>query len=418
MWERRAGIIGARMAIITKALRDQAWRLAGEIVAEYRHQAPMGFDPKAEGAAAVAEADKDGLESNDEFMDAVTHRLGFSISKNSRAGGDKEPADKEEVSGEPVHEGDAGEAAAAGDAAAAAESAEDGEQEAGDGGQEVEQEGTEETEGAEPELTEEEKALVERHVSAATNELQEKVTALETRNAELETAAKTAAPQVSGRVSPLFLTTDAKEIAKTEEGLKQFKAWALKHWDGYEPAEGETGPTYTGAEVREKFAAVDAELNEVIPAARQLMQQRAAWEPVVKKAYPELYDARTPEYKAAQGVLALCPELKQFPNAMMIIGDALRGERARKGAEKQKAEMGKLKSGKAGEAAKAGSKAAAGAAPAKKVAPKVATGASGGAGKPAAGMPNKSKEVSAHNFIKRGGDRNALVQTIMESNLV
>lgn len=415
------------------AMRE-AWELAGRIVREARAGAPKNFDPQNAGASAPPQAaaeEKAGMEADGDLMAGVYERLGLSY---SFGGNEKATAKQAEEEGAASSEEGAASAAAKGekgkggkgagepeeegeDSRDGGEGSEGGEEEAeeqggkgeGEQGGEGEQEGDQDQEGQEEEGS--------PNVETVKAEYEEKLALAEQRIAELETDAKAGAPQLSGRVHPILLETDPAKIEALEKSYRDFEKWAAEHWDGYEATkEGEQ--SWTAEQIRRRAKEIEQEREEIIPQARQLVQARQHWDGVAVKAYPELKDARSKEYQVARKFLTLVPELKKLPNAMMLIGDMLAGERQRmarmkvrategkgaKGAKVNGAEKGKGAEGKGGKGA---------------VAPKVPIGAGAGRTQVKGTQPAKvTGTVSAQNFVKRGGDHNALVQTIMEAGIV
>jgi hypothetical protein len=393
---------------ITAEMMRRAWSLAGRIVSEARAKAPAGFDPKAE--AAEAEEAPPGIEADAELMDGVFARLGV-----SGGSGGTDRGERGEGRGESGGKGEKA-AAKAGAAAAPAkgekaeekDDEEETEDEADKGSERSDEEKKEEAEEVTIELSPDQEAYVLQQVEGATAEFKEKLTAAEQRVAELEEQLQAPARQASERIHPLLLETDPAKIEETEKAYRAFESWATKHWDGYE-AKREGEASYTAEEVRERYNEIKQQREELVPKAKQLVQQRALYTGAAEKVYPQLFDKRSPEHKVAQHILRECPELNQFPNVMILIGDAIEGEKVR---------IAKVKAEQAAAAAKGDGKGGKKFV-LKKAAPKVPAG--GGSGRsqvPAVKTAAKGAAMNVTSFVKRGGDRDALVHTIMEANIV
>lgn len=265
-------------------------------------------------------------------------------------------------------------------------------------------EDTEHAEGeAEAEAAAEDVAKVKGELEAA----QAKLATLE---AELQTA-RTQPAEMEG-IHPLFYEDDPKKLAAAEAQIAQFERWAVANWDGMEavPA-SEDGKTpakagYTAAQVRAKYSDLKELREKILPAARAAASERLRDTEAAKAEYPALFDPKTTEYAAVQGILARAPALKAIiPNIYLVIGDAIEGEKARVAKAKAKAA-----------AAKPGTPAKS--APAKPGAAKVpARPSAGGTAAGAAKKPEKGMDVNAKRFMELGGDRGALVKLLQGTNL-
>lgn len=256
----------------------------------------------------------------------------------------------------------------------------------------------------EPEFTEEQRAWLDQQAEASTAELteaKEKLEAAEAKVLELEqqVAAGSDTPVAIADVHPFFLLDDPAKLLEEDAKLAAFEKWALKNWNGTQeiPAEGNRPavPAYTGEQVRERYAAIQQLRKELIPAARQSIADRKKHEDVARKLYPELFDAKRPEYKTAQNLLRLAPGLKAvIPNVYTVIGDALRGEKIRLAEEKARA--AKRPVGKTTPAPTVPARPA----------PGGATRTATAAAKP------KGSDVDVQKFMDAGGDRSALIHAL------
>lgn len=205
-----------------------------------------------------------------------------------------------------------------------------------------------------PELTPEAQTWVDTQLAAK----DEEITTLKQQAEEATTRAEELAEQVKAGpgqplaiapIDPLFLVDDPAVLDAEAGKLRNFEAWLLKHWDGVDAveasADGKTKatPGYTAEEIRARYGQVKELREEILPAAREGIKVRQAHVAQARKAYPELFDNKRPEFKVAENLLKLAPGLKAVvPNIHIVIGDALRGEKIRIAEEKARAAKGKV----------------------------------------------------------------------------
>lgn len=256
-----------------------------------------------------------------------------------------------------------------------------------------------------PEFSAEQKPFVDKlqaDLAAAQAEAQSHSKRVEELTAEV-TSLKQAAPPAAAPIHPLLLTDNPAEIDNWERGVEDFIAWGRQHWDGSdaEPAQGDKPavPAYSAAQIRERVTFYEQQLRKLVPAARQAQTMRAAQHSEAVKAYPVLGDPKSGESQIAAGVLKAYPFLKAIPNFMLIIGDAIRGEKVREAEAKAKTTPPKRA--------------------AFRIAPKVvARGTPGGASK-LASKPAADKTIDTQKFVeaKNSGidEIEALAQTLGDS---
>lgn len=266
-------------------------------------------------------------------------------------------------------------------------------------------------EPTEPEFSEEQRTWMDEQTKAQTAELEQAkadLTAAQERAKELEgkVTALGQTPVALAGINPLFTVDDPSVLAKHEEEIGNFERWALEHWDGVEAteasADGKTpaAPGYSAGQVRKRYAELKEVRDKVIPAARQAIEVRKEQAKIAKGEYPELFDSKRPEAQLAENILRQAPGLKAiFPNIYLVLGDAIRGEKARLAAKKAAA-------------AKTGARPTAGQTNGK---PRPARP---GAGASATARPKKQdNEISAERFMKLGGGRDALVEMLSGADL-
>lgn len=248
-------------------------------------------------------------------------------------------------------------------------------------------------------FTPEQEAEIERRIAEAKGELAPVQTELEAERARAEQLAEklkgmTNPAPVPRDINPLLLTDDLAEIEQRQRVIDGFLAWADEHQGGYE-AQKEGEESWTAEQIRKTARALEREDQRVLPAARQLIQERAQYRARARTIYPELFNAKTEDYRIRQAFMGRAPWLKAvFPQIELWLGDMIAGERARQ----QRAKAGKTTT------------------PAKPL-PKPVTPSPGG-GAPSGGPkpPKRSvNEIDSNEFVKRGATRAALVDLIKES---
>ena len=208
---------------------------------------------------------------------------------------------------------------------ASGDNAEDEEVEEGEA---KEEEGSEEGETdlaeAAPE-EEEEKPLHKKSAQYRINQLRQK-------NKELEARLERAAPLVlqPTQDNPLAHVTTEMDVMKEKADWRQVKTWCYKNLNGGELTDTQ-GRTHelSGDQVRERLAFADDMLSTHCPERIEFLRQEAVAEAEARTVYPELYDSTSQESKIAVAFLQKYPGLMQAPNRSLVIGDALRGLRAR-----------------------------------------------------------------------------------------
>lgn len=280
----------------------------------------------------------------------------------------------------------------------------------------AEEEPAAEVEPAALTITPEIEAEISRRVEEATKPFQAKDGELATARKEL--ADLQAATQFR-HLDPLLLASpDA--LTKWEQSFRQFEDWATEHAEGVEASEDGKQPAISAAQIRQELLRLRRTAETALPQARQLIRERAQHDAAAKAHYPDLFDNTKEDYQIAEGFLRAVPQFRQFADARTMIGDSMLGQRLREGgvayAEKLLAQL-KAKAAKAGTAP--GKPAAS--APVKKAppaAPHIPVRGAPSAGNPGAGKGGAAKgAMDAGEFIKRGGDRSALVAMLNGAGL-
>jgi len=127
-------------------------------------------------------------------------------------------------------------------------------------------------------------------------------------------------------------------IAEIEAEIAQARSvrnWAEENADGYtETKENGEEVYYDPAKIRQiKVNAMKA-LEEGLPKRYQYIQARDQIEQVAVKEYPWWKDKTAKERQIAEQFLNAFPSIKRFPDYKMVIGDYIRGVRAREATAK------------------------------------------------------------------------------------
>lgn len=167
--------------------------------------------------------------------------------------------------------------------------------------------------------------------------------AAEARQAELE--ARLAEVQADGGAgtrpartesSELLAAESEADIAAYEARLAQYEDFIDEHIDeGYTPDDPEK-TAYTPAQLRKMLRQVQRERSVLIPQAKEVLKQRQTSNAEAKTLYPDLFKTNSEMSVQAAAILARVPGLKQLPNVMLLLGDAL-SKAAERAAPKPKA---------------------------------------------------------------------------------
>lgn len=284
-------------------------------------------------------------------------------------------------------------------------------------------------EKAERERLEAEAAAGAKGWEAEKVEMEGKLTAAQERLATLEKdlGLAKAKPVAVSNLHPLIMAADGhlEKVDEAEGKIVEFEKWALENWNGTKNAEGEV--EYTGEQIRKRYADLKELREKTIPVARAVAGQIAEGEKAARVAYPELFDPKRGEAGLREAILKVAPGIRaQFPNFDLIFGDALVGEKLRLakapsgGARPAKA--GTPSGTPAGEAPGAAAGAPAMPGRAVKKLPPVPKGGpgvladghrAGGAG----GRKGTQEGPTAKRFMELGGNRDALVAMLEETEL-
>lgn len=136
--------------------------------------------------------------------------------------------------------------------------------------------------------------------------------------------------------NPYANLSSMEEVQKELEQAKQIRRWCEMNPDGavVTNSKGEE-VEYTAEEVRNiKIKALDA-MEEHLPARARYLQNYQQMEQVATKEYPWWKDRSAQERQIAEAFIKTFPEIQRFPDYKMVLGDYIRGVKARESASKK-----------------------------------------------------------------------------------
>ncbi len=308
-----------------------------------------------------------GIEVDDDIMSAAAGKLGVKLPKAAPQNEDKPEADEsEEDEDKGEDKPEAGESEEDDDKAEDKPEADESEEDDDKGEGESEAAETDEAKAAAAKLADETKqfvnvklkdlpepvrlkvqSVVDARIGKISADAKAEQARLESRVEELtdeleETKAKVGTAPVSiPGVHPLMLVASEKELDDRLARIDAFEDFADKYPEGYEGDGTENDPAWTAEQIRTKMRELKRERDRIIPAARENIKARAVKDAELKAKYPALFDRKSEEFRSAQALMKLMPELNRHPDKSVLIARLILGEKAL-------AELGKPK-GKPGE---------------------------------------------------------------------
>lgn len=285
------------------------------------------------------------------------------------------------------------------------------------------EEAEEESEEAEEESEEEQED--EEEQSGAPKKLLKRIDKLTRKRREAEEALESAreeAEQLKSQLAgaqkiilqptpedPLSDVESLEELESKVAAAKRVRSWAFANRDGatIKGPNGEERFLEPG-EVAAHLANAEAVITDHGPKRKEWIASRQQFSTEAKAYYPQLFQAGSPAQKNLQACLKAFPDIARYPNAELIIGDALVGQQVRLaklaavGKAKQQSESGKG-SGKSSEGVKV-----------KSGPGKVAPTPSGGSGRSKVSATAKQASESLRDISKKGMNRDT-VTSLMES---
>lgn len=128
------------------------------------------------------------------------------------------------------------------------------------------------------------------------------------------------------------------EVNREAEQAKQIRRWCELNPDGATVTNKDgTETDYSSEEIRKiKIRAMDA-LEEHLPKRMQYLQNFNQIDPIATKEYPWWKDKSARERQIAETFIKSFPEITKFPDYKMVIGDYIRGVKAREQASQKPA---------------------------------------------------------------------------------
>lgn len=209
--------------------------------------------------------------------------------------------------------------------------------------EQTETEDSEETEETKSEEEEFERGLpkgVKKRIDKLAAKRREAEAEVERLKTELERLSQEATKpaQTPTADNPYANLSSMEEVQKEMEQAKQIRRWCEMNPDGavVTNSKGEE-VEYTAEEIRNiKIKALDA-MEEHLPARARYLQNYQQMEQVAVKEYPWWKDRSAQERQIAEAFIKNFPEIQRFPDYKMVLGDYIRGVKARESATKKTA---------------------------------------------------------------------------------
>jgi hypothetical protein len=304
----------------------------------------MGDKGKAEPAtdeAVVNAADVSGVnddlpvqEFDDaELMGAVGEELGFAVGAKTEDDSDSDEADEADGANDdsPVQDDD--EAEAEEDDEAEAEEEDDAE--GSDDSEEDADDDSSIQDGEIKGLSGDAQKAVNKRIGkevAKRKDLEEKISSIEPEFERLKAETeKGVREQVAAvlNVDPMYTAVSDAEVSEREAYWWNVKSFTEAHMHKDEGFADEKGNEWTQEELRARHAQADEMLMRHVPQAKQLVAQRAQYREAAKELYPDLYKVGSEESKVRENAYKYIPGLAQHPDADLMIGDMIAGQRLR-----------------------------------------------------------------------------------------
>jgi len=127
--------------------------------------------------------------------------------------------------------------------------------------------------------------------------------------------------------------TDVESLDDLESRIataKRIRTWAMTNRDGATVKGANGQEEYVdAAEMARHLASADAIVTEHGPARKEWIAQRESSVAEAKASYPGFFTAGSTEQKAYRDIIKAYPAIARYPNAELIIGDAIVGQQAR-----------------------------------------------------------------------------------------
>lgn len=141
--------------------------------------------------------------------------------------------------------------------------------------------------------------------------------------------------QAPTKQNPYANLSTLEEVQREVEQAKQIRRWCEMNPDGAVVQNNDGSETeYSAEDIRSiKIKALDA-MEEHLPARAKYLQNFQQVEQITAKEYPWWKDKSSSERQIAEAFLKHFPEIQRFPDYKMVLGDYIRGVKAREASSK------------------------------------------------------------------------------------
>lgn len=190
-----------------------------------------------------------------------------------------------------------------------------------------------------------------------------------------------------------------QQLAQVVQEARVARDWCRQHPQGVTLNEGKDNEQFISPEeIATSLSRAEDVLMFEVPRKNAELQQRHQYDGLARTHYAPIFDRKSEDYQVANALLAQLPGLATHPAKNLILGDYLRGVRARLGETKPNGtttlppELNR---------------------PIPPIAPNVPTAPRGGAAQPS----RKKADQAMNQHIEQGGGRETLINAIRERRL-
>lgn len=174
---------------------------------------------------------------------------------------------------------------------------------------------------------------VQKRIDKLTAKRKEAEEQLEALRKEVEDLRTKQSNVKTASVLPDVPHSDLNSVAEIEAEIAQarnVRNWAEANAEGYTQTNADGTETYYDpAQIRQIKVNAMKTIEESLPKRYQYIQARDSIEPLANKEYPWWKDNSSSERQIAEKFLSAFPEIRKFPDYKMVIGDYIRGVKAR-----------------------------------------------------------------------------------------
>jgi hypothetical protein len=148
--------------------------------------------------------------------------------------------------------------------------------------------------------------------------------------AQLESTKSQPSNFIPSPENPLRDVFDERALEQKVAKAREIKDWAYKNRNGA-TVKGPNGEDVVLSEeqVAEHYNQADAIISYHAPRRKEFINEQKVWNAEARGVYPKLFDPKTPEYQQALHALKKHPYLLDMPNYVFVLGDLMRGQKAR-----------------------------------------------------------------------------------------